>query len=99
MVHSVPVMHTFTLSASTVASLRKAIADSISTRQCIMLHVDDLENCIRFIGCHYDDCDFDPFPNAATIFGDDPSIPGEDGEYHFVLHLTTTITNANPYAE
>ena len=85
------VMQNFNLSAESVAALRTAIADSIATGQCITVPITDLENTLRFIGCHYDDCDFDCFLNQTTIFGDDPSVPvseeGDGYEAHFVLNL------------
>ena len=85
------VVQKFNLSAESVAALRAAIADSIATGQCITVPITDLENTLRFIGCHYDDCDFDCFLNQTTIFGDDPSVPvseeGDGYEAHFVLNL------------
>ena len=85
------VMQNFNLSAESVAAIRTAIADSIATGQCITVPITDLENTLRFIGCHYDDCDFDCFLNQTTIFGDDPSVPvseeGDGYEAHFVLNL------------
>jgi hypothetical protein len=84
-------MQNFNLSAESVAAIRTAIADSIATGQCVTVPITDLENTLRFIGCHYDDCDFDCFLNQTTIFGDDPSIPvseeGDGYEAHFVLNL------------
>ena len=84
-------MQNFNLSAESVAALRAAIADSIATGQCVTVPITDLENTLRFIGCHYDDCDFDCFLNQTTIFGDDPSIAvSEEGDgygAHFVLNL------------
>jgi len=88
--HSHP-MQNFNLSLETVASIRTAIADSIATGQCVTVPITDLENTLRFIGCHYNDCDFDSYLNQTTIFGDDPEITisddGDGYEAHFVLNL------------
>jgi len=85
------VMQNFNLSLETVASIRTAIADSIATGQCVTVPITDLENTLRFIGCHYNDCDFDSYLNQTTIFGDDPEITvsddGDGYEAHFVLNL------------
>ena len=95
--HDVPVMNAIPPESLTLLS---AVRDSISTRQCIMVHVSNVESCIRFLRQKFVDVDWDNFPDRVTIFGADQSIPVDEGdEGNWVLSLTFPVTNSNPYAE
>lgn len=96
MPHDVPVMHSIPPESLTLLS---AVRDSISTRQCIMVHVSDVESCIRFLRQKFVDVDWDPFPDRVTIFGDDTSVEGDEDEGRFSIDLMRPVVlTSNPYA-